>query len=849
MNKILTVCFVCLLSFTSYSQVTLDYYLPQDIGYDPAIPKPIDVIGHEIGEWHITHDKLVQYMYAVARASDRIQIAEYARTYENRPLLLLTISSKENIQNIEAIKEEHLKVSNPNLSAGIDLDNQKAVVYAGYSVHGNEPSGSNASLVAVYYLAAGQSRDIDELLSNTVILLDPSYNPDGLNRFASWVNSHKSMNLVTDRNNREQNEAWPRGRTNHYWFDLNRDWLPIQHPESQGRIANFHKWKPNILTDHHEMGTNSSYFFQPGIPSRNNPNTPQNTYVLTEKIARYHAKGLDKIGSMYYSKESYDDFYYGKGSSYPDVNGAVGILFEQASSRSHAQESINGVLTFPFTIRNHFTTTLSTLQAAKELRVDLVSHQKEFYQSAIDKASSDPIKAYVFGNELDNTRVKAFTQVLKRHQIDVYKLTKGVKASGINFSKENALIVPLQQNQYRLIKAIFEKRTKFQDSLFYDVSAWTMPLAFDINYAELAKGYNASLLGGKVNLDKYFKTDTKVNLSNYAYAFELHDYNAHKVLYQLQKRGLITKVALEEFSTASKTFSMGSIIVPVEMQKMSKESIYKLMQKLGENENIQIHGLKTGYTSGYNLGSPNMKNLSKLKPMILVGDGISSYDAGEVWHLMDQRVGVALPMLTIDRFNSADLDRYNTLIMVNGSYGKLNKEKFRNWVKNGGHVIAVKTAAKWLSDNEISKTKFKKNKPDSTKKDLPYNMASRYRGAQVVGGAIFGAKMDQTHPICFGFADNQISVFRNSTLFMEMSENPYANPVKYNRRPLQSGYISKENAAKLEGTAAVAVTSYGQGKIVSFADNPNFRAFWYGTNKLFLNSLFFASTISSSTTR
>jgi hypothetical protein len=213
---------------------------------------------------------------------------------------------------------------------------------------------------------------VDSLLNETVILLDPSFNPDGLNRFASWVNTHKSQTLVTDPVSRELNEAWPGGRTNHYWFDLNRDWLYVQHPESQGRIAKFHEWKPNILTDHHEMGSNSTFFFQPGVPSRINPLTPQKNRELTAKIGTFHARYLDKIGSLYFTEEDYDDFYYGKGSTFPDVNGAVGILFEQASSRGHAQETINGVLSFPFTIRNQVTTSFSTLAAARALRTELL---------------------------------------------------------------------------------------------------------------------------------------------------------------------------------------------------------------------------------------------------------------------------------------------------------------------------------------------------------------------------------------------------------------------------------------------------------------------------------------------
>jgi hypothetical protein len=301
--------------------IDLSYYLPKDVTYNQNIPTPKSVIGHEVGEWHVTHDKLVQYMYALAAASDRITIENRGATFEGRPLLLLTITSPTNHTNIEQIRLNHLNLAEEN-SASMNTQNMPIVVNQGFSIHGNEPSGSNAALAIAYYLAAAKGPKIDELLTHTVILFDPSFNPDGLQRFAYWVNSNKSKNSNPDSNDREYAEVWPGGRSNHYWFDLNRDWLPAQLPESRVRINTFHNWYPNILTDHHEMGTNSSFFFQPGIPSRTHPLTPQKNQDLTGEIANFHAKALDKIGSFYYSEEDYDDFYYGKGSTFPDITEA-----------------------------------------------------------------------------------------------------------------------------------------------------------------------------------------------------------------------------------------------------------------------------------------------------------------------------------------------------------------------------------------------------------------------------------------------------------------------------------------------------------------------------------------------
>jgi hypothetical protein len=489
------VCSLLLFLFTTAQD--LNYFLPDSVTYNPAIPKPASIIYHEVGEWHVTHDRLVNYMRAVAAAApERIKLETMGFTYEQRPQVLLIITSPKNHQNLEAIRQQHIALTDASKSGSANIENMPVVVWIGHSIHGNEASGANASLVSAYYLAAAQGKQIDDLLENVVILFDPSFNPDGLQRFSTWVNQHKSKNLVTDPNSREFNEVWPGGRFNHYWFDLNRDWLPAVHVESQNRLAWFHKWKPNILTDHHEQGSNATFFFQPGVPSRVNPLTPAKNMELTEKMGKFHAAFLDRIGSLYFTKENYDDFYYGKGSTYPDVNGAVGILFEQASSRGHAQQTSNGILRFPFTVKNQFTTTLSTLEAAKAMRKEFLSFQRDFYKGVVTEGAAAPVKGYVFGSENNRGAAKEFLTMLKRHQINTYHLKSNLKADGVEFKTGSAYVVPAGQSQHRLIKAIFEKTLNYKDSLFYDITAWTMPLAYGLPYAELsAANFNAGLLG------------------------------------------------------------------------------------------------------------------------------------------------------------------------------------------------------------------------------------------------------------------------------------------------------------------------------------------------------------------
>ena len=429
----------------------MTYYLPENVTYDSNIPTPQSIIGHQVGEWHVTHDRLVNYMYALDKASDRISLEITGYTHEARPLLLLTITSPKNHQNLENIRSQHNQLTDQQKSSSLDTKNMPAVFYIGFSIHGNEASGVNAALLVAYHLAAAKGPEIENDLNNTVILFDPCYNPDGMQRFSSWVNSRKSKITSVDPLDTEHNEAWPGGRFNHYWFDLNRDWLVAQHPESQARVKTFQKWKPNVLTDHHEMGTNSSFFFQPGVPSRMHPLTPEKNLELTKRMGEFHAKALDELGSLYFTQESFDDFYYGKGSSFPDAQGAIGILFEQASSRGHAQESANGILRFPFTIRNQFVTALSSLKSIGALRVDLLDYQRQFYKDAAADAAKGGIKAYIFGSR-DVARAFQLSEVLLRQEVDVYRIKSSQNINGKVYDPASSYVVPMNQRQYRLIK-------------------------------------------------------------------------------------------------------------------------------------------------------------------------------------------------------------------------------------------------------------------------------------------------------------------------------------------------------------------------------------------------------------
>ena len=831
----------------------LRYYLPAGTSYNPAVPTPDSVIGHRVGEWHITHDRLVNYMKAIAAAApDRVKLVQTGLTYEARPQLLLIFTSKANHARLEEIRTEHLKLSDPTYKGALDLDKMPAVVWQGFSIHGNEPSGANAALLGAYHLAAAQGPEIEGLLNEVVVLFDPSFNPDGLNRFATWANMHKSRHPVTDPASREFNEVWPGGRYNHYWFDLNRDWLPAQHLESRNRLKYYQDWRPNILTDHHEMGSDATFFFQPGEPSRVHPLTPQKNQELTRKVAQFHAKHLDKIGSLYYTSEGYDDFYYGKGSTYPDAQGCIGILFEQASSRGHARETANGLLTFPFTIRNQFTTVLSTLDAARNMRKELLQYQREFYAQMAVEAAAAKTKAYVFGDG-DGVRNALFLEMLMRHKIEVYALKNDLAAGGQQFRSAQAYVVPVAQPQYKLVQTFFEKTLDYKDSIFYDITAWTMPLAMGIPYAGLARV--PAEMGEKLAEIRYPHGLVVGGKAEYAYAFTWDALYAPRLLHELQQEGLTAKVAGNEFEAnvngQPKKFGYGTIIIPLQLQGVGKEKVHALVQEYAMRNHVEVYALNTGMSlSGSDLGSNRIMTVRKPSVAMLAGAGVSALDAGEVWHLLDQRFAMPPVMLEASVWERANLDRYNVLVMVAGNYSAFNKEKLRAWVQDGGTLVLMETAISWAKQAGLVNLGLRKAAAavDSGKL-LPYVSRPYVERAQQLSGAILGGTIDPTHPLGYGYSSKEISLFKQNEVFMELPKNPFAAPVVYGESPLQSGFVTRQNRDAIRNTAGVVVQAVGAGRIISISENTNFRAYWLGGARLFMNALFFGNLIDAGSAR
>ncbi|MDP5141092.1 MAG: M14 family metallopeptidase, partial [Spirosomaceae bacterium] len=497
-------------------------------------------MGYPFGSWHTRYDKMVAYLKELDRLSDRVSVETMGYTNENREQVLVTFAKPSNMVRIEEIRKEHLKLTNP-LEKAPDINDMPVVVWLGHNVHGNEPSGGESSLLSAYYIAAVEDEEVTKWLDNAIILMEPVINPDGRDRHTHWANMHRGTPPVSDSQDREHNEAWPGGRTNHYWFDLNRDWFLATQIESQNRLKAYHKWLPNVVTDFHEMGTNATFFFEPTKENAENPLVPKAVYRdLNSFFAKYFEQSLNGIGSLYYTKESYDNLYPGYGSSYPDIQGGLGLLFEQASSRGHVQESQNGDLEFKFTIRNQFVNALATIRASVDGREMLLKHQRSFFEEVSKQGKKSGLEAYVVGDAADHSRNQAFWKTLLHHNIEFYHLQNDVKLSDITFNKGNAVVIPSNQPQYLMLRSIFDTPKTFADSLFYDASAWNLALAYNLPFVE-TKSKVAQ--GQRITIQDTETKKQTIEKSSYAYLINYSDYFAPKALYHLLKNEVFVKVS------------------------------------------------------------------------------------------------------------------------------------------------------------------------------------------------------------------------------------------------------------------------------------------------------------------
>ena len=778
------------------------YFFPetQAGSFDPKVPTPEQFLGYPIGSHYTRSDQIVAYLRELDRVSDRVSLRVLGTTFEERPQVVATITTPQHQLQLAQLQLDRRALRDPKLPAP-DYGKLPVVVSLNFGVHGNESSSSEAALLLAYYLTASTSPETQQWLEQAVVTLDPLENPDGRDRASHWFDQNKSWPNPTDPLDREHTEAWPSGRTNHFYTDLNRDWLPLTQPESRARMAFFHEWYPNVMIDFHEMGTNGTYYFEPSKPhSTENDLIPRATYeVLNVHMAKYFAKALDKLGSLYWTKEQFDNLSPIYGSTYPDFEGGVGITFEVGSSRGLAQEGTNGVVTFPFTIRNHVATGLATMRGAVEEKDLYLRHQREFFVSALSEARKFPTKAYVFGKAQDPTLTNKFLSLLLQHKIEVHKLGKTVTLDQQRFEQGKAYVVPTAQPQYRIVNSLFEELTTFHDSVFYDVTGWSQAHAYGL---AVSKQKNANLVqGAAVEAPKTLTGEVRGGQSGYAYLLPWSDYNAPRALAALHRAGLVAKVSFKPFRAgpADKPvdFGYGTLVIPVAAQKLPADSVFQIVSRVSRQNQVAFTSVSTGFSvGGIDLGSNNVRTVPETKAALLVGTGTNASEVGEAWFVASQQLGVPLSRIELSNFGRAPLGRYTSIVVVGGTYTSLDRaavEKLRRWVQDGGTLITLKNASEWVIKQGIVKDKLlipaNGGWADTTAVATAKGKAGAPRrsdfvqqeqeGTRAIAGSIYAADVDITNPIGFGLSSRRLYVFRNGTTFLRPSRNPYATVSVY----------------------------------------------------------------------
>ncbi len=820
------------------------YFTAEERQFDPSIPSPQAFLGYEIGAHHTPSHRIVAYLQELARLSDRATYQSVGETYQRRPLPILTVTSPANHARLEEIRTTHLRASeDPSIPAG----DRPVIVHLGYGVHGGETSGPEAALLTAYWLVAGTSPEVLEALDRGVYHIEPVQNPDGRDRHVTWVNGNRSLQLQADPLDREHNEGFPGGRTNHYLFDLNRDWLPLENPESQVKVDFHHRWRANVVTDYHEMGTNSTYYFEPSKPYGTwNPLIPERLYTeITEDFAAFYSRHLDEIGSLYFTKEQFDNTYPGYGSTYPKFLGGFALTFEQGSSRGSIQESAHhGILTYAFTIRNQVRTGLATVRGALEHRVKLLEYQQEFFQTALSEADAFPVKGYVWGDPHDAGRNRLFLEFLLRHRLAVYPVTAALSGQGEDFAPGSGWIVPTRQPHYRLVRSIFETTDTYADSTFYDASTWTMSLAYGVPHAELRSVPPGG--GSPVTAFPVAPTPT-VPRSDYAYLLDWSDTHAPRALHWLQAQGLRGEVATRPGTLRTMdgplTYVRGSVSIPVQVQPLSPDSVHRLVQEAAQRTGVPIHGIATGYAlEGVDLGSGQFRPVERPR-ILLLAEG----EGSTLWHLLDTKVEVPVTRIEGSSFGRADLTRYNVIVVPSGGIQTSAErlEELRRWVRAGGTLVAIRGGASWAIQNGFTPNV---SLPEVVEREtgmrLDWGDAAALR-SQAIGGSIWQADLDISHPLAFGYRRRELAVWRDHSILLAPSRNAFSTVAQLTDDPHLSGYISAENRERLRNSPSVLADRLGGGSVVLLVDQPNYRGYWYGTHRLFLNALFFGGLITT----
>ncbi|MBC3541499.1 M14 family metallopeptidase [Rufibacter sediminis] len=816
-----------------------------------ALQTPEQFLGYRLGEQFTYHGRLVDYVrYLAGQNPNKMQLQTYGHTYEKRPLLLATISSPANMQRLEEIRTNNLK-STGLMSGQPTGGKQPAIVWLSYNIHGNESVSSEAVLQVLYDLLDPNNAQTQKWLENTVVMIDPCVNPDGRERYTQWYNRARNQVPNASPYAWEHNEPWPGGRPNHYYFDLNRDWAWQTQIESKQRAVVYNQWMPQLHADFHEQAVDNPYYFAPSAKPYHDAITPWQR-EFQGIIGDYNRKYFDKNNWLYFTRESFDLFYPSYGDTWPTYQGAIAMTYEQGGSGRAGvviQKSDGDSLTLSQRIAHHHAASLATVEAISDKTDQVVKEFRKFYTDAQAKPFGQ-YRSYVFKVKGEEGRIKELTEYLDRQQIRYGYAKAGGSSKGFNYQsgktesvkyESGDLVISAYQPKSTLLNVLLEPSARLEDSVTYDITAWSLPYAY---------GLRGAAFTGRISMNEAKPAATVTNAAApaaYAYIARWNGVQDLKFLASLLKSKVRVRYSEVPFEQNKEKYAPGTLIITRTGNESLGAKFDQIVTRAADSLGIQLASTTTGFvTSGSDFGSRSVRYVKAPRVALLTGEGVSPYGFGEIWHYFEQQIGYPVTVLGGDYFGNVPLNEFDVLILPTGSYGRIldekNLTKVKDWVRAGGKLIALESAVTFLADKPDFAVK-KKTADTTTSKKAPsaddlkkYANRERESISEEVQGSVFRINLDNTHPLAFGYGTTYPALIRTNTLPQFMKDAWNVGVVK-GEAPA-TGFVGSKAKADLQNGMVLGVQDLGRGQVVYLVDNPLFRAFWQGGKLLFGNAVF-----------
>lgn len=828
MKKSITFCLVFMASF---------------LVLNAQIKSPDEFLGYELGAHFTPHYKVADYFKQTAVASPKnIKLIEYGKTNEGRPLLAAVISAPENIARLEQIRTNNLKLAT-GADNTVDIKAQPAIVWLSYNVHGNEANSTETSMKMLYTLSSGKNTEANNWLKNTVVVIDPCLNPDGRDRYVNYFNSVVGKTPSSDPTSREHIEPWPGGRPNHYYFDLNRDWAWQTQLESKQRLALYNEWMPQVHVDFHEQSYNEPYYFAPAAEPVHQDITPwQRSFQVV--VGKNNAKYFDAEGWQYFTKERFDLLYPSYGDTYPLYNGSIGMTYEQGGIRAGLSVVTNDgdTLTLKDRIAHHFATGMSTVEVSSQNQAKLMEEYKKYFQQELI-AAPGAYKTYII-KASNVSRLKKLAELLSKNKIQfAYGADKSGRGYDYDTQKEenfsidrNDLIVNIQQPRAVLANVLLEPQTFVTDSNTYDITAWALPYVYGLK----AYASKESFKGKYADLSVADPTSNDID-KPLAWLFSWGSAEDAGVLINLQKENIKVRQSDQAFTVAGRDYPAGTLIV---LRTENEKAVKGLKDKVvaaAKKFDKPVRGITSGFVEkGKDFGSNVYPILKQPKIAIASGNEVSSLAFGEAWFYLEHDLNLSPSIINAKDFNNLDINKVNTLILPDGSYGSFIGEGLTAWLNKGGKLILMEDAIESVLEKKGFDIKKKEAVVKKDEKPEPSKLLFKNKDKDVfefaIPGAIYKVNLDASHPFSYGLGKFYYTLKTDRKIYEPFTKG--WNVGQLNDKSLMAGVVGKKVREELKSGLLIGVQDFGKGQVVYLANDPLFRNFWEGGKTLFGNILF-----------